>query len=117
VIGGEIRGEQCLEQALDLTQADPGGEGDGGDFSEFGRVADDRVVGSSGQGGELIAEPLILGQERGMSRLTGGRIESPLEHSSMLVNGLATATGPLGLSSDGVIGPGEDGGGVADPGA
>jgi hypothetical protein len=114
VIGGEACRKQGLEQVLDLTQADPGGEGDGGHLSELGRVAQDRPIGSSGRCGELIAELLILGEEFGRLSLSARGVELLFDPASLLVDGLTAAAGLLGPASDGSVGPGEDGGGVAD---
>jgi hypothetical protein len=111
------RGEQGLEDVLDLTQADTGGKGDGGHLAEFGGVADHRLIGSSAQIVELIAEPLILDEKFGVIGLASRRGELLFDPVGVLVDRLATASGLLGLASDGAVGPREDGGGVADPGA
>jgi hypothetical protein len=114
VIGGEPRREQGLEEVFDLTQADPGGEGDDGDLSELGRVAEDRPVGSSALRGELVAEPLILGVESVEFGPTVVGVEPPFDPARVLVERLSAAAGLLGPASDGAVGPREDGGGVAD---
>lgn len=75
VVGGLTGRQQGLEPILDRTRADPGGEGDGGHLSQLGRVAEDRPVGSSAQGGELIAKPRILGEEFGVVGLWARRVE------------------------------------------
>jgi hypothetical protein len=112
VVGAPAGGEQDLEDVLDLTKADAGGEGDGGPPAELGRIADDRELGGSAQGFDLIAKPPILGEELVMS----DGVEASLELASVLVEGLATAPGLLGPASHGTVGLG-DGGGVADPDA
>jgi hypothetical protein len=112
VIGAATGGEQDLEDVLDLTKADAGGEGDGGHLAELGRIADDRELGGSAQGLDLIAKPLILGEEF----VVGGGVEALLELASVLVERLAATASLLGLVGDRPIDLGEDGGGVADPG-
>jgi hypothetical protein len=115
VVGAASRPEQGLEGDLDLTRGDAGGEGDGGHLAELGRIAEDRPLELSFDGGELLAKPLILGDEFGVGLGVG--FESLFDQESVLVDGLAAASGLLGLASDGAVDTGEDGGGVADPGA
>ena len=110
MIGAAAGGEQGLEDVLDLTEADAGGEGDGGHLAELGRIADDRELGGSAQGVDLIAKPLILGEEF----VVGGGVEALLELASVLVDRLAATASLLGLVGDRPIDLGEDGGGVAD---
>src|SRR4051812_15418436 len=47
----------------------------------------------------------------------GRRFRPPFDLAGMLVDGLSAASGLLGLAGDGAVATGEDGGGVADPGA
>ena len=42
MIGTAAGGEPDLEDVLNLTKADAGGEGDGGHLAKLGRIADDR---------------------------------------------------------------------------
>jgi len=65
------------------------------------------VLGGSAQDDDLIAKPLILGEEFGV----GGGVEALFELSSVLVDRLAAALGLASLASDSPVGLREDGGG------
>ena len=77
----------------------------------------DPALGLALQPGDLLAEPLILGAEFGHDRVVGLAVEPSLDLAGVLVDGLAAAPGLFGLSGDGAVLTGEDGGGVEDPGA
>src|SRR3954452_17036346 len=89
VIGATPGGEQGIEDVLDLTKADAGGEGDGGHLAELGRIADDRELGGTAQGLGLTAKPLIPGEEF----VVGGGVEAVLELASVLVDRPAATAG------------------------
>jgi len=109
--------QEEAEQVLDLPQAQAHGEGDGGQPASLGLVAPDRAGGGPLQLGDPIAQASVLGAEFG--RRVGGGLggEPPLQLAGVLVDRLAATAGLFGSPGDGAVPAGEDGGGVADPGA
>ena len=99
---GALVSEGDAEQFFDLSSADAHGEGGDGHLTHGGLVEWRWRVGY-GYG------------DRRRGRI--GRLEPMLDLAGVVVDGLATASGLLGLASDGTVTAGEDGGGVADDGA
>jgi hypothetical protein len=110
-------GQEDAQEVLDLPQAQAHGEGGGRQLLLPGRVAPDRDLGVPLQLGDPLAQALILGPEFG-HRFSGGLgRESLLQLAGVLIDRLAATSGLFGLLGDSAVLPGEDGGGVADPGA
>ncbi len=116
MVGRLILGQEHAEQVLDLSQADAHGERGGGELSLFVLVENDPTFGLARQSGDRLVEPLILGAEFGHDINVGCVGEPLLDLAGVLVHRLTTASGLFGLSSDGAVLTGKDGGGVEDPG-
>jgi len=118
MIGDFEFGQEYSEKFLDLSQAQAGREGDGGEPLERGPIEEDPPLGVVKLFGDRPAELLILEAKPSDHGIGLGSIGEPLlELSCVLVDGLATASGLVGLLRDSAMSAGEDGGGVADPGA
>ena len=100
MVGDRLGGEEHAEQVLDLTQADPHGERRDGQSPLSGLVEADQVAGRAAEFGGLRSQALDLDAElaRGVDVTLAAK--SPFQLASMLVDGLATASGLLALSSD-----------------
>jgi hypothetical protein len=118
MIGDLGLGQEYGQKFLDLSQAQAGGEGDGGESLERGPIEEDPPLSVVKLFGDRQAELLILPAKPSDRGIGLGSIGEPLlELSCVLVDGLATALGLVGLLRDRTMSAGEDGGGVADPGA
>ena len=117
MVGDLGRGQEDTEQILDLPRARPHGEGDGGQSPLLGLVAPDRAFGGTLRFGDPPAQASVLRVEFGRRLGDGVGGEPLLQLAGVLVDSLAGTVGPLGLPGDGAVLTGEDGGGVADPGA
>jgi hypothetical protein len=117
MIGDFGTGQEYGEEFLDLSPAQAGREGDGGEPLEAGLIKEDPPLGVVRLLGDHLAELVILKTKPSDHGIRLGHFGEPLlELSSMLVDGLATASGSVGLLRDRAMLAGEDGGGVADPG-
>jgi len=118
MIGGLGFGQEYGEEFLDLSQAQAGREGDGGEPLERGPIEEDPPLGVVELFGDRQAELLILQAKPSDHGIGLGLLGEPLlKLSCVLVDSLATALGVVGLSRDRTMSAREDGGGVADPGA
>ena len=113
MVGDLVGGQEHAQEVLDLPQAQPHGEGGGRQFLELVLVEEDAGAGRRLRRGDGPGPRSILG--RGIGGRLGG--EPLFEFLGVLVDGLAAASGLLGLPGDGAVLTGEDGGGVEDPGA
>ncbi len=84
-------------------------------FSLLGLATTDQVLSPSLQPADLLAESLILGVESGRRRVAGTGVEAVLDLAGVLVDGLPTAAGLLGLPGHGSVRSGKGSGGVEDP--
>jgi hypothetical protein len=111
-------GQEYGQEFLDLPQAQAGREGDGGEPLERGPIEEDPPLGVVMLLGDRPAEVLILKAKPSDHGIGLRPIGEPLlKRSRVLVDGLATAFGLVGLFRDRTMSASEDGGGVADPGA
>lgn len=118
MIGDLGVGQEYGQEFLNLSQAQAGCEGDGGEPLEPGPIEEDPLFGVVKWLGDRPAEFLILKAKPSDHGIRIGLLgESLLELTCVLVGGLATALGLVGLLRDRALSAGEDGGGVADPGA
>ena len=113
MVGDLGRGQEDAEQVLDPPQAQAHGEGGGGQLPLLVLVEEDRGAGRLLQGGDRRAQPLVLGWEWG-HRLGS---EAFFDLMGVLVDGLAAASGLLGLLGHGAMLTREDGRRVQDSGA
>jgi hypothetical protein len=118
MIGDLGLGQEYGQKFLDLSQAQAGGEGDGGESLERGPIEEDPPLSVVKLFGDRQVELLILKAKPSDQSVRFGPLREPLlELSCVLVDSLATALGLVGLFRDRAMSAGEDGGGVADPGA
>ena len=118
MVGNLGFGQEHGQEFFDLSEAQAGREGDGGEALEHGLVEEDPPLGVERWLGERLAELLILKTKSSDQGVRFGHFaEALLELSCVLVDGLATALGLVGLLRDRAILARENGGGVADPGA
>jgi hypothetical protein len=117
MIGDIGSGQEDPKQLLDLAQAQAHGEGGGGQLLLLVLVQEDMGCGHRWLRGDQLQQPLVLGLESD-HRFGGGRGgEAFFDLVGVLVDGLAAASGLLGLPGDGAVLTGEDGGSVEDPSA
>ena len=117
MIGDLGFGQEYGKKSLNRSRAQAGREGDGGESLERGPIEEHPPLGVVKLSGDRQAELPILKAKPSDHGLGLGLIGEPLlELSCVLVDGLATALGLVGLLRDRAMSAREDGGGVADPG-
>jgi hypothetical protein len=118
MIGNLGLGQEHAQEFLDLSQAQAGREGDGGETLERCFIEENTILGLVTYLGDRPVELLIFEAKLSDQAIRFGHFGEPLlEFSGMLIDGLATALGLAGLLSDVATLAGKDGCRVADPSA
>jgi hypothetical protein len=117
MVGDLLGGQEQAQEVLDLPQAQAHGEGGGGQLPLLVFVEEDLGAGRRLQCGDHLHQPLVLGSELGHRRGGGLGGEAVFDLMGVLVEGLAAASGLLGLLGHSAMLTREDGRRVEDPGA